>query len=187
MLTEPVLREVALVRAWLPWLPMPGIGPSGNGNFYHAYDVASRSHRLAIPTTAYPTPTLRQVIRHEMGHLWTHLLGLRVPGFDVVKALQVDPAAPTPSEVTADIFARAMGEQPTYLNLETYSRPTAERVAFIEASGRLPDRQQEAMDLQQRINAFWARTDIDPYFRDWAANYQTWLDLNVLRYMGLID
>lgn len=184
-ITTRVLREADLVIAYKPWLPRPGVkvGPPGPiPTLYYHWDVEQHQAYIFVPPNWDTDDTaLRRIVRHEMGHLWVDALSRRIGNsYDIYPDLQIDGTYPQRHEIAAEIFARVMGEQPSYWDLEPMSRPTPERTAFVERSGVLPDRTVEKSQLASDIGAFWSRSDIPYWFRIYAGNYQRWLDYYVL-------
>ncbi|MCR4338331.1 MAG: hypothetical protein NUW01_00430 [Gemmatimonadaceae bacterium] len=185
-LTARIASEIDLVLAFLPWLPRPGVivdvTPSGVPSLFYRWNEAEQAPYIVVPPNwDTDDAALRRLVRHESGHHWLDALGRRRGGsYDAWAALQIDPAYPGRHEIAADIFARVMGEQPSYWGLEPLSRPTEMRVIFVTTSGRLPDRTTEKVLLAQDIGRFWQGTDIPAWYRDYAANFQKWLDLYVI-------
>mgnify|MGYP001607863105 FL=1 len=185
-LTARIAGEIDLVLAFLPWLPRTGVivdvTPSGVPSLFYRWNEAEQAPYIVVPPN-WDTDdvALRRLVRHEMGHLWLDALGRRRGGsYDAWAALQIDPARPQRHEIAADIFARVLGESPSYPGLEALSRPTEMRVIFVTTSGRLLDRTVERVNLDIAIGKFWARTDVPEFFRTWAGNYQQWLEIHVI-------
>lgn len=182
-----VTTYVDRVIAWLPWLPRPGVTvdttPGPTPRLFYRWNDRERAPYIVVPpdpwTATFPEADLRRVVTHEMGHLWVDAYSRR-QGKDPYAALGVDPEHPQRHEIAAEILSRALGEAPSYPELESLSRPTPERVAFIERSGELPDRTAELIGLAVAVSKFWSRGDVPLWFRDYAPNFQRWLDLNVL-------
>lgn len=153
------------------------------GALFYEWSVNEHAPYVIVPpdpwTQNFPDADMRRVVTHEMGHLWVDAYSRRHDG-DPYAELGVADSHPQRHEIAAEIFARTMGEAVSYPDLEPLSRPTPDRVTFIERSGELPDRTAERVGLDVDISRFWSRPDIPAWFRDYAPNFQTWLVLNVL-------
>lgn len=188
-LTLRVDREIELLLAYFPWLPEPGVRSAhGSGAAHHVYDEATASHYFLVFDGWQPLDSqLRQLMFHEGGHLWDLAVRART-GRDVAADLGVpDNIPPTDStmgntqkEIVAEIFARVLGVEPSRPTLEPYSKPTDARKQYVWTSGKMPDRLEESVILSRKIAEFWDRSDIPPWFRDWAPNFQTWVNLNLV-------
>ena len=177
-----------MVLAYKPWLPRPGLRLWTEGHFYFQWDVAEQQPYLLIPPSAlsYDDSKLRRYVRHEMGHLWADALSRRRGNsYDIYPYLDIDGAHPQRNEIAAEIFARVMGEQASYPDLEPLTRATAPRIDFVDGSGAETDVTAEKVALAIEIQRFWQRDDIPTWFRVWAANYQGVLDLDVFRVLRL--
>lgn len=185
-LTLRIAREIDLVLAFLPWLPRPGVTldatPGATPNLYYRWNEREQAPYLVVPPAwDSDDAALRRLVRHECGHLWADALGRRRGGsYDVYPDLGIDGTHPQRHEIAAEILARVMGEGVSYPELEPLSRPTPERIAFVTRSGELPDRLAEAIEVDRAIAAFWERTDIPQFFRDYMPNWQRYLDLYIL-------
>lgn len=185
--TREIVGYVDEVLAFLPWLPRPGVRqgePSTASWFFYQWSVDERCPYIVVPVN-WPAnyERNRAIVRHEMGHMWADAIGRRRGNsYNIYSDIAIDQTNPLRGEIAAEVFARVMGEDPapSYMQLEPLSRPTPERIQFVTYSGRLPD--QTAADVMnaRAIAQFWARTDFPDWFRAWANNYQTWLDIHVI-------
>lgn len=188
-LSARVNEEIGLVLAFLPWLPRPGVkvdtSPGSVPTLYYHWSAAEHAPYLIVPPDPWDTDdvSLQRLIRHEMGHLWADAWGRRNGGADIYPRLGIDGLHFQRHEIAAEVFARVMGEQPLYPDLESLSRPTPERIALVERSGEVPDRSGERAQLGVSINAFWGSGVVPQWYRDYAPLLQRWLDLYLVQPM----